>query len=78
MKNITRVLMAFAIAISVTAQASTEEAAKAQEKSAKDCQAPGWAIVIGHEQKWKLHNGCPTDDANKPKDKDPQNKQEKK
>ena len=23
-----------------------------------DCQAPDWAIKIGHEEKWKLHNGC--------------------
>lgn len=22
------------------------------------CQAPKWAIAIGHEDKWKLHNGC--------------------
>lgn len=22
------------------------------------CQAPKWAIAIGHEEKWKLHNGC--------------------
>ena len=24
----------------------------------KNCQAPAWAIAIGHEEKWKLHNGC--------------------
>jgi len=24
----------------------------------KDCEAPGWAIKMGHEEKWKLHNGC--------------------
>lgn len=22
------------------------------------CQAPQWAIAIGHEHMWKLHNGC--------------------
>lgn len=22
------------------------------------CQAPKWAIAIGHEDQWKLHNGC--------------------
>ncbi|MBW5290172.1 MAG: hypothetical protein Rsou_1560 [Candidatus Ruthia sp. Asou_11_S2] len=29
-------------------------------KSVEECQASSWAIAIGHEQKWKLHNGCPT------------------
>lgn len=24
----------------------------------KDCVAPDWAIKIGHEEKWILHNGC--------------------
>ena len=24
----------------------------------KDCVAPDWAIKMGHEEKWKLHNGC--------------------
>jgi hypothetical protein len=30
------------------------------------CQAPKWAIAIGHEDKWKLHNGCTeeTEDEN--------------
>jgi len=28
------------------------------EKTEKDCQAPDWAIKMGHEEKWKLHNGC--------------------
>ena len=31
--------------------------AAAKEADAK-CQAPKWAIAIGHEEKWKLHNGC--------------------
>ena len=22
------------------------------------CEAPEWAIKIGHEEQWKLHNGC--------------------
>ena len=70
MKNVNRVLIAFAIATSVNAYAGTNENSKAQEKSAQDCQAPSWAIAIGHEQKWKLHNGCPTDEAAKQNDKD--------
>jgi hypothetical protein len=30
------------------------------EKTVTDtkCQAPKWAIAIGHEEMWKLHNGC--------------------
>lgn len=28
------------------------------------CEAPAWAIAIGHEDKWKLHNGC-TEEKNK-------------
>lgn len=41
-----------------------EKDGKTQEtkaKTADECQAPKWAIAIGHEQMWKLHNGCPTD-----------------
>lgn len=34
----------------------------------EDCKAPIWAVAIGHEQKWKLHNGCPSD-LDKPKPK---------
>jgi hypothetical protein len=26
--------------------------------TATKCQAPKWAIAIGHEEMWKLHNGC--------------------
>ena len=29
-------------------------------KSEEECKAPKWAIAIGHEEMWKLHNGCPT------------------
>ncbi len=24
----------------------------------KDCAVPGWAVAIGHADKWKLHNNC--------------------
>jgi thioredoxin reductase len=24
----------------------------------KDCTVPEFAIAMGHEEKWKLHNGC--------------------
>lgn len=39
-------------------------------KSFEQCQAPSWAIAIGHEQKWKLHNGCPTEQESQQEKKD--------
>ncbi|RLA01340.1 MAG: hypothetical protein DRQ47_08205 [Gammaproteobacteria bacterium] len=33
------------------------------------CQAPKWAIAIGHEDKWKLHNGCTDENAEEKKQK---------
>ena len=48
--------------------ATESESEQATTKTAEQCQAPQWAIAIGHEQMWKLHNGCPTDDQ--PTDKD--------
>jgi hypothetical protein len=29
-----------------------------QTEKNPDCEAPQWAIDIGHEEMWKLHNGC--------------------
>jgi len=40
-----------------------KEAVKA--KTIEECEAPGWAKAIGHEQQWKLHNGCPSTDGKK-------------
>ncbi len=40
------------------AQAAVEAEAKAAKAAKKDCEAPDWAKAIGHEEKWKLHNGC--------------------
>ena len=40
---------------------SIEDYMSAQELSAKkegDCVVPQFAIDMGHEEKWKLHNGC--------------------
>ena len=28
------------------------------EKKEGDCVVPQFAIDMGHEEKWKLHNGC--------------------
>ncbi|SMN12930.1 hypothetical protein BHECKSOX2_1467 [Bathymodiolus heckerae thiotrophic gill symbiont] len=30
-----------------------------KEKTAEECEIPTFAKVIGHEDKWLLHNGCP-------------------
>lgn len=40
------------------AQAAVEPEAKTAKTVNKGCEAPGWAKAIGHEEKWKLHNGC--------------------
>jgi len=34
-------------------------------KTDNDCKAPDWAIKIGHEEKWKLHNGCKSSESKK-------------
>ena len=50
------------IALDATAQEQQDKQSAASAKTAEECQAPAWAIAIGHEQMWKLHNGCPTDE----------------
>ena len=40
------------------AQAAVEAEAKTTKTTNKECEAPDWAKAIGHEEKWKLHNGC--------------------
>ena len=40
------------------AQAAAEPEAKTVKTVNKECEAPDWAKAIGHEEKWKLHNGC--------------------
>jgi len=37
----------------------------------KGCQAPEWAIKMGHEEKWKLHNGCGGTESKKTEQKMP-------
>jgi len=40
-------------------QAQSVEATTLLDKSVeKKCVVPDWAIKMGHEEKWKLHNGC--------------------
>jgi hypothetical protein len=33
--------------------------ANVAEKTAEECEVPTYAKLIGHEDKWLLHNGCP-------------------
>ena len=50
------------LAVASSTVLATEPDAAAAEGATKEvdakCQAPKWAIAIGHEEKWKLHNGC--------------------
>lgn len=39
-----------------------------KEKTAKECEIPAFAIAIGHEDKWLLHNGCPPRDVGQKND----------
>ena len=51
------------IALDAAAQEQQDKQSAAEStKTSEECQAPKWAIAIGHEQMWKLHNGCPTDE----------------
>ena len=43
-----------ALAVEESTQAKTE--AQAEEER---CTVPGYAKMIGHEELWKKHNGCP-------------------
>jgi len=75
MKN-TQFILFVLSAILTTAYASTlvasEPVTAPSDKPTKQvidekCQAPKWAIAIGHEDKWKLHNGCAEEKAEEKK-----------
>jgi hypothetical protein len=42
-----------------TTAASTSTSTENSNSSSEACVAPQWAIDIGHEEQWKLHNNCP-------------------
>jgi len=55
----TVVLLFLALAYKVsTASLITESGTDGTVKSEEDCVVPAYAIAMGHEEKWKLHNGC--------------------
>lgn len=63
MKNIqTLFFILWAVTLSTVSIADEKKQSPADEQPKKavdeKCQAPKWAIAIGHEEKWKLHNGC--------------------
>jgi hypothetical protein len=58
------VLVLFAVAIGLTANRLPTDApgagpaASVADSQESRCQVPEWAIAIGHEEMWKLHNNC--------------------
>ncbi len=63
MKNIQIIFLALVVlSMNTTAMAvdKKQDSEKDTAKKAEDtkCQAPKWAIAIGHEEMWKKHNGC--------------------
>ncbi len=63
MKNILALFFILsALSFSLQSMADDKKVTSASESEKKvadtKCQAPKWAIAIGHEEMWKLHNGC--------------------
>ena len=52
----------FAIANSSLIHANTQNISS-DTKLSEDCEIPDWVKKIGHEEKWKLHNGCAGDET---------------
>ncbi len=44
--------------IDATKITTNSVAGNTKGKNASDCEIPNWVKKIGHEEKWKLHNGC--------------------
>ncbi|SMN00435.1 hypothetical protein SPONL_1312 [uncultured Candidatus Thioglobus sp.] len=64
MKNIIVIILVLAVgaAIWFGFMGSKEETAVegvTSSKTAAECEIPAYAKVIGHEDKWLLHNNCP-------------------
>lgn len=62
MKNIKKlfVLLVLISSFSVVALFGFgDDVSKDKQKTAQDCEIPTYAKMIGHEDKWLLHNGCP-------------------
>jgi len=63
-------LLAATLSLNALAEEKEQKTEEATHQNTDDskCQAPAWAIAIGHEQMWKKHNGC--EDKNEDKQKD--------
>ncbi len=48
----------FFVANSSLIHADTNKSAVQTDTGSGDCEIPSWVKKIGHEEKWKLHNGC--------------------
>jgi len=57
---LTLIFVFFGLSLYAEEKAKSENQVQENTKSAEECKAPKWAIAIGHEEMWKLHNGCPT------------------
>ena len=55
-KSETPVAKSAPVAVKKEVEATTAE---------KECEAPDWAVKMGHKEKWKLHNGCGSTDTEK-------------
>ncbi|CAC9650501.1 hypothetical protein [bacterium endosymbiont of Bathymodiolus sp. 5 South] len=71
MKNIKRLIVLFVLIVFTVAailwlnssndkKDASKEVEALETKTPKDCEIPAFAKAIGHEDKWLLHNGCPS------------------
>lgn len=60
-------LIALLLVSPISIASEPDNAAKSAEQKAEEerCKVPAYAKAIGHEELWKKHNGCPTDEINK-------------
>lgn len=57
-----------------TVYAADEEGKNTEAVKEDRCKAPAWAVAIGHEEKWRLHNGCTTESKKKNNNSTSENK----
>lgn len=81
MKKFKKLLTLLVLTMSFSAVAlfgfGEEDSADVKKKTAADCEIPTYAKMIGHEDKWLLHNGCPPRKDTKDTDKDAESKDAK-
>lgn len=62
-----RILITLLIVSSWSFASDSNNGVKTPEQIAEEerCTVPAYAKAIGHEELWKKHNGCPTDESKK-------------